>query len=190
MRFQSKYPRLDLRLAAFIAASSICLIWVFFTNNAFFDWAFTRHQNTYSWLMRPILIVPVCWAAWHQSLSGIMLGIFLMLSSMFWFPAPQIPNPEVALFLQSERAILQAGWTLQNISGGLAVLAYGVFILRAFWLRSWRLGSMGLVIGAIAKGMWSIVFSPDAGFAALPYVAVTLLGVAVFAVWRHVASNR
>lgn len=172
----------DRTLSAALALAIVALLWVFFTNPAFFDWAFTRHQNIASWLVRPLLVLPLAYAAWRRSLASILATVLALLSSMFWFPAPATPDPRVAAFLEMERAVLQAGWTPANIAALGLVIGWCALLCTAFWRRSWRLGLATAAAGAGLKAAWSLVFSPEAGGAVLPFALGGVVALAL-ALW-------
>ncbi len=176
-------PKTDKTIAAIEAIAIVALLIVFFTNQAFFGWAFARHQNTASWIMRPVLMLPFCYFAWKRSLAGIMASILAILTSMFWFPAPAVPRDDVLRFLAMEREILSAGWSGRNIAGAIAVILYAWALAAAFWRRSWKIGIVVAAIGALGKSLWSVISSPDAGYSILPYAigGFVVLVVAVFA---------
>ncbi len=152
------------------------LLIVFFTNDSFFNWAFERHHNTLSWWLRPAMLIPFALAAWFRSWSGIWLSLIAMFSSMFWFPAPEIPNPKVVEFLEMEKTLLKSGWTLTNILGAGSVIIYGALLGTAIWKHSIWLGLGVIVLGGGLKILWSVIFSPDAGTIIIPaaVVATTL----------------
>nr|WP_272213074.1 hypothetical protein [Marinicella sp. W31]MDC2879017.1 hypothetical protein [Marinicella sp. W31] len=169
----------------------VALLTVFFTSPSFFHWAFERHQNTASWLARPLLVLPYCYFAWRRSLAGIMLSTLAILSSMFWFPAPAVPRQDVMGFLTMERQVLSRGWTIGNVAGALAVISYGWALGAAFWYRSWKLGLGVAAAGALLKSLWSILFSPEAGQTVLPFAfaGLLMLGIAVY-VGRWIGRRR
>lgn len=176
----------DLILSAFLALAIALLLGAFFTQPAFFEWAFTRHANVASWVARPLLVLPLVWMAWRRSLAGILATVLAILTSMFWFPPPATPNPQVIAFLEMERAVLTAGWTASNIAALVLVLAWFVLLAAAFWRRSWQLGFVTAAAGAALKAAWSVIFSPEAGSAVLPFAlgGVVVLGVALW-LWRR-----
>jgi hypothetical protein len=183
---------LDLNLALGFAGLIAAFLVVFFTVPAFFDWAFQRHQNLLSWVARPLLVLPLCYAAWRRSLSGVLASILAILTSMFWFPVPDTPVEQVRGFLAMERAFLTQGWTGQTLFGAGAVLAYTVALVAAFWHHSWGLGFAVAALGALLKGAWSLLFSPDAGQAVLPFAlgGVVVLGLTVLALSRRTSGGR
>ncbi|MEO9943756.1 hypothetical protein [Paraglaciecola sp.] len=150
----------------------------FFTNDAFFNWAFDRHHNTLSWWLRPLMVLPFALAAWYRSWSGIWLSLVAMFSSMFWFPAPEVPDPKVMEFLAMEKTLLQSGWTMTNMLGAASVMAYGIFLGAALWKRSLWLGLGVVVLGGVLKMLWSITFSPEAGDSIIP-IAIVATGFTV-----------
>lgn len=151
---------------------------VFFTNDAFFEWAFARHQNTASWVARPALIIPFCLAAYFRRLDGILFCVLAILTSMFWFPVPQKTDPRVIEFLAMEKEILKAGFSLYTLASILGIVGFLVALAAAFWRRSLMLGVMIAAAGAGSKALWSIVFSPETGAVVLPYAGG---GVAILA---------
>lgn len=177
----------DRYLAIAATVASLLLLTAFFTSDAFFEWAFNRHRNTASWVARPLLLLPMCYCAWKRSFGGIGVCIFALLSSMFWFPAPVEPREDVTAFLAMERALLGAGWTWSNLSGLIAVMVYAAALLTAFWHRSWKLGLGVAIIGAVGKIAWSLVFSPQAGSAVIPYAVggALILAAVVFLSRKH-----
>lgn len=176
----------DLALSAVLGAAIAVLLAAFFTSPAFFDWAFARHANVASWVVRPLLVLPLVWAAWRRSLAGILASVLAMLTSMFWFPAPVQPRAEVLNFLAMERALLSAGWTVANVVGLLAVVGWVALLSAAFWQRSWKLGLATALAGAALKALWSVVFSPEAGAAVLPFAigGAVVLAITIW-VWRR-----
>lgn len=82
----------NLYLTILFSFLSILFIVIMAVNSDFFDWTFARHQNILSWYIRPLFLIPFCFFAYRHSPSGIALTIFLLLTSMFWFPVPQTVN--------------------------------------------------------------------------------------------------
>ena len=62
----------------------------------FLNWAWERHHNPWSWYIRPLFVLPFCYFAYKRSLWGVSLTIVAVLSSMFWFPAPDAQDPRAA----------------------------------------------------------------------------------------------
>ncbi len=168
----------DRFLAVVVAIGTLVLIAVFFLNSAFFEWAFTRHQNVASWMARPLLLLPFCYFSWVRSLSGIMISVLAILTSMFWFPVPAEPRVEVSAFLEIERGILQEGWSQRNIFGVIAVIAYSWALAASFWQRSWKIGLVVAAAGALLKVCWSIIAGAGAGVAVWPFALTGFLVLA------------
>lgn len=130
---------------------------------AFFDWAFARHHNPLSWYIRPLFLVPFCYFAYKRSWPGLLGTLFLLMTSMFWFPAPNAVNEQVHGFLLMEQAYLTGGWGWANVLITLLVPASLTVLGMAFWKRSLWLGISILVFIAAAKLLWSIAFGGAAG---------------------------
>ena len=136
-----------------LLAAIVAFLIAFFTQEAFFEWAFERHQNTWSWVARPLLILPYAYFAWRRSLNGVLLTILAILTSMFWFPAPETVDPQVAGFLAMEKERLLAGFDQQNLIAIALILIYGWALAAAFWMRSVLLGAAVAVSGALGKAL-------------------------------------
>lgn len=81
----------------------------------FFEWAFKRHQNQWSWYLRPLFLIPACYFAYRRSLMGIAATAFFLLTSMFWFPEPESVDENVREFLAMEMDYLRSPWDLGKI---------------------------------------------------------------------------
>ena len=147
-----------------------------FEFNDFFLWAFERHQNVLSWYIRPLFLLPFCFFAYKKSLKGILLTLVALLSSMFWFPKPDVIDPDVAEFLKMEKEYLLGQWSFTKILITLLV-PLSLFALGfAFWKRSWKYGIIVLNLIAILKIIWSIYFGSSYGFSV---VAPAILGLLI-----------
>ena len=153
------------------------------TNHAFQDWLFARHHNILSWYIRPLLLIPIMLAAWRRSWAGLAAGIFALLTSMAWFPAPAVADARVAQFLADEIAFLRGGWTLAKLLYTLVLLAYFALLLGAAWQRSGKGLAAVLAAAAVGKVAFSLMGS---GASARTLIAPALLGLAIglVAVWR------
>ena len=149
------------------------------TNHAFQDWLFAHHHNILSWYIRPLLLIPIMLAAWRRSWAGLAAGIFALLTSMAWFPAPAVADARVAQFLADEIAFLRGGWTLAKLLYTLVVLAYFALLIAAAWQHSGK----GLAAVLTAKVAFSLMGS---GAAASAMIAPALVGLAIGlgVVWR------
>ena len=90
--------KFDIVIGILFVIATIMLIYLFFSNEIFFTWAFQRHRNILSWYIRPLFIVPIIWSAYKKLFSGISISIFSLFTSMFWFPKPNATNPEIINF--------------------------------------------------------------------------------------------
>jgi len=170
-------------IALIFLALSIAFVEQALTNYAFQDWLFARHHNVLSWYIRPLLLIPIMLAAWWRSWAGLMAGIFALLTSMAWFPAPAVADANVTHFLADEVAFLRGGWTLQTGLYTLAVLAYFALLLGAAWQHSGKGLAAVLAAAAVGKVAFSLMGS---GASARTLIAPALLGLAIglVAVWR------
>ena len=152
-------------------------------NHAFQDWLFARHHNILSWYIRPLLLIPIMLAAWWRSWAGLAAGIFALLTSMAWFPAPTIADARVAQFLADEIAFLRGGWTLAKLLYTLVVLAYFALLIAAAWQHSGKGLAAVLTAAAVVKVTFSLM---DSGAAASAMIAPALTGLAIGlgVVWR------
>lgn len=105
----------DKQLGCFFFILTVLFVVLVLKNKSFFDWAFERHQNQLSWYIRPLFIIPFCYFAYKRSWAGIMGTIFLVLTSMFWFPKPSKVNEQVMEFLEMEKAYLTGDWGLSKV---------------------------------------------------------------------------
>lgn len=146
---------------------SILFIIMMATDSNFFAWTFTRHQNILSWYIRPLFLIPFCFFAYKHNSFGISLTIFLLLTSMLWFPAPAVVNDKVKEFLIMEKNYLTTDWNLSKILISLLVpLSLGLLAL-AFWKRSIKTGISILILIAAAKTIWSITEGGKSGSAVI-----------------------
>jgi hypothetical protein len=120
----------------------------------FFNWAWARHHNELSWYIRPLFILPFCYFAYKKSGWGIVLTLLAVTSSMFWFPAPAVPDPRGAALLAVEREYISGPLTFSRLV--LTGLIPVWFILLAWAVRriSW-LGVAAMIgSGPVLKGAW------------------------------------
>jgi hypothetical protein len=134
-----------------------------FTNESFFNWAYARHQNQLSWYIRPLFLLPFSYFAYKRSWAGIMATIFLMLTSMFWFPKPSIVGEQVKQFLDMEKQWLTGDWGASKILMALLVPISLIALGMALWKRSLLLGISVIVLIAVGKMVWSVLFAGEAG---------------------------
>jgi len=154
---------LDKIIALIFGFLTLIFIIIAFTNNSFFEWVFERHQNQLSWYIRPLFLIPFCFYAYKRSWAGIFGTIFFLLTSMFWFPKPEVVSEEVKQFLIMEKEYLTGNWNLTKGLISLLVPASLAILSAAFWKRNLWLGLSVLVFIAVAKMSWSVVFGGESG---------------------------
>lgn len=173
--------RNDLLLSTLIIVVSILtMIGITMTNNmvAFGEWAWARHHNILSWYIRPVFLIPFAFFAYKQSLTGLVLTVLGLATSMFWFPAPQgAIDPRVLEILALEREYLFGEWTIVKALFGLLVPVTFTALALAFWYRSflWGLGVVNAMV--FIKIGWTFVFTPGEG--ALLHLMVALVSLAL-----------
>ena len=110
--------RTDVALAVGMLAT-VLLAWVALAAtgslDGFLSWAWERHHNVLSWYIRPLFILPLIYFSYRLSLSGIVLTLVALMSSIFWFPAPEQADPMVEEFLAFEREWLTGEWPLAKV---------------------------------------------------------------------------
>ena len=154
----------------------------------FLQWAWERHHNPWSWYIRPLFVLPFCYFAYKKSLWGIALTVVAVLSSMFWFPAPDSPDPRAAAFLDMEWQYITGNWTIAKIAMTALVPVWFAVLAWAFWSRSWLAGFLVINIGVLLKVIWSFYFGGSTALSIIPAVtigAVIVNGVGLY-VYRRV----
>ena len=141
----------------------------------FLNWAWERHHNPWSWYIRPLFVLPYCYFAYRRSGVGIALTIVAVLSSMFWFPAPDAPDPRAAAFLAAERQYITGSWNFAKIAMTALVPVWFYVLGWAFWRRSWLAGFLVVNIGSLLKVVWSVYYGGEAAWSIIPPVAIGLL---------------
>lgn len=141
-----KSKQYDKILALAFGVLTLVFLILAFTNESFFNWAYERHQNQLSWYIRPLFLIPFCYFAYKRRWAGIVGTVFFLLTSMFWFPKPDLVSEQVKQFLEMEKEWLSGNWGLAKILMSLlpvdlAIVAVGnVQELvhqdkKAFWQR-------------------------------------------------------
>ena len=153
----------------------------------FLNWAWARHHNPLSWYIRPFFVLPYCFFAYKRSKLGIALTIVAVLSSMFWFPAPEEVDPRAKAFLDVERRYATGSWTLTKAAMTALVPLWFTVLAWAFWRRSWIAGALVVNVGVVLKVLWSFYFAQDAAWSIVPAVGIGLLvcnGILLYAYRR------
>ncbi len=149
---------------------------IIFTNEAFFSWAFQRHQNQLSWYIRPLFLIPFCFFAYKRSWGGICGIVLLLLTSMFWFPKPEAVSEQVKSFLAMEQDYLNGSWNAPKVIFTLLVPLSLTALAAAIWKRSLWFGLSVLVFIAIAKILWSVGFGGASGTSV---IAPAIIGLVI-----------
>lgn len=145
------------------------------TQEAFFEWAFRRHQNQLSWYSRPLFLIPYCYFAYRRSWAGVMISVFALLTSMFWFPQPDVVSEQVKEFLSFERQYLTTNWNGAKILLTTTVPISLSLLAMAFWKRNLWFGVTVIVLMAVGKLIWSVYNAGDAGMSILVPALVGLV---------------
>lgn len=134
----------------------------------FWAWAWARHHNPLSWYIRPLFVLPFCYFAYKKSVTGVVLTVLAVLSSMFWFPAPSEADPRAAEFLAMEQQYVTGGWTWTKTFMTLLVPVWFVLLAWAFWRRSWIVGIVVINVGVALKVVWSFYFGGASAWSIIP----------------------
>jgi hypothetical protein len=147
------------------------------TLDEFGAWAWERHHNVLSWYIRVLFLLPFCYFAYRRSLFGMVLTLVALATSMFWFPAPERPDPRVLEFLAMEREYLAGEWTTARVLLGLLVPGSLAALAVVFWKRSIVYGLVLINAIVLVKLAWSFYFGDASG--GLTLLPSQLLGLAV-----------
>jgi len=150
-------------------------------------WAWERHANILSWYIRPLFVLPLAYFAYKRSVSGIVLTLIALATSMAWFPRPDQVQPMVGEFLAFERAWLTSRWSPGKVlMGALSAVGLGALCL-AFWKRSLAYGLLVITTLAVGKMAWGVVEGRGTGWAMLvPAIAgVVICDVGVLYAMRR-----
>jgi hypothetical protein len=158
----------------------------------FWAWAWARHANPLSWYVRPLLLLPFVYFAYRRSWTGIALTLVAVATSMFWFPAPESPDPQIVSFLEAEQAYLTTGWTAGKVAFSALIPLSMWALAAAFWRRSLGWGLVVLNAIAATKTIWSVVYDEGGAAVIAPaLVGLALTNAAVIAAvrWRRTRHN-
>ena len=92
-----------------------------------------------------------------------MVSIFALFTSMFWFPKPEVVNQSVIEFLEFEKDYLYGEWNLSKILLTLTIPISFIALGLAFWKRSLVMGIGVVVLMATGKMVWSIQNAGESG---------------------------
>lgn len=153
----------DKIIALLFVGLTILFLVIAMTNQTFFDWIFERHQNQWSWFIRPVFLIPFCFFAYKRSWTGVSITIFCIFTSMFWFNKPEYVNDNVKAFLQFEKDWLYSDWNYEKIMLIITVPISFFALGFAFWKRSLIIGLAVIVLMATGKIVWSIQNAGESG---------------------------
>ncbi|WP_372802299.1 hypothetical protein [Lutibacter sp.] len=159
----TKDRKTDIILGSLFLILTVGFIVLAMTNKLFFDWVFERHHNQWSWYLRPLFLVPFCYFAFRKKFSGMMISIFALFTSMFWFPKPEIVSKSVVEFLEFEKEYLYGQWNTEKILLTLTIPISFITLGLAFWKRSLVLGVAVIGLMATGKMVWSIENAGESG---------------------------
>ena len=143
----------------------------------FIAWAWERHHNVLSWYIRPLFFLPFCFFAYKRSISGMILTLLALATSMFWFPAPEHSDPMTLEFLAVEREYLTGDWTMAKVlMASLVPISFAALGL-VFWKRSIVYGLVLLNAVVVVKLVWSFYFGDESG--GLTLLPSAIAGLAV-----------
>jgi hypothetical protein len=140
-----------------------------------------------SWYIRPLFLIPFCYFAYKRSWAGISVTIFLLFTSMFWFPTPAVVSEEARQFLKIEIDYLNSSWGVAKILMTFLVPISFIALGAAFWKRNLLFGLSVIVLIAVAKIMWSAVFGGEAGMSIL---APAIMGLIICVVLIYYGFRR
>jgi hypothetical protein len=123
----------------------------------------------------PLFVLPFCYFAYKKSVAGLVVTVFGVLSSMFWFPAPSETDPRAAAFLAMEQEYVTGGWTWAKTAMTLLVPVWFVLLGGAFWRKSWAVGIGVINVGAALKVVWSFYFGGDSAWSIIAPVVIGAL---------------
>ena len=156
-------PRIDKIIALLFFALTGVFLALLITNASFFNWAFERHHNQWSWYIRPVFLIPFCYFAYKRSWAGISITVFCILTSMFWFSRPEMVPENVKSFLQFEKDWLYGKWDYKKILLVITIPVSFFALGLAFWKRSLVIGLGVIVLMATGKIIWSILNAGESG---------------------------
>jgi len=140
-------------------------------------WAWERHHNVLSWYIRPLFFLPFCYFAYKRSISGMILTLVALATSMFWFPAPERSDSMTLEFLAVEREYLTGDWTMAKVLLALLVPISFAALGLVFWKRSIVYGLVLINAIVLVKLAWSFYFGDESG--GLTLLPSALAGLAV-----------
>jgi hypothetical protein len=145
-----------------------------------------------SWYIRPLFILPFCYFAYKKSARGMAWTVVALVSSMFWFPAPAMPDQTATTFLAVEREWITGPLTLGRLVFTALIPIWFVALAAAFQRRSWVAAAFVIVAGTALKLAWSFYVAGASAWIIVPPVALgnaIVAGVLIYAYWRTRAQS-
>lgn len=161
--------------------------------DGFFQWAWERHHNILSWYIRPLFLLPFIYFSYKRSWKGIILTLVALLTSMFWFPRPDVVDPQIEQFLEMEQQYLFGDWPFSKMLLSALVPITMFALAYAFWKHSWKYGIIFINLIAVLKIMWSIVYGEDSsGWSLVPPAVLGLVvcNVVLFGTYQWLKKSK
>lgn len=92
-----------------------------------------------------------------------MLSVFALFTSMFWFPKPEAVSESVIEFLEFEKKYLYGQWNTSKLLLTMTIPISLIALGLAFWKRSLTIGISIVVLMATGKIVWSIQNAGESG---------------------------
>lgn len=106
----------------------------------FLEWVWDRHHSLWSWYVRPLFIFPFCYFAYKRKLRFVLLVLVIFPTTLFWFPAPEIPSQKVIEYLSWEREFITEGRLWEQLLLITLVVFFLYLLALSFWKRSFLYG--------------------------------------------------
>jgi len=185
----AKFDMLVLTLIGLVLACSAALFMsAYLSGEDMGAWVWERHQNLFSWYSRPLFIIPAGYYAYRRKAWHALGFMLLLVTSLFWFPAPVTTDPAIQNYLQWEADLfLNNENRLPLFALILAILVFLLLLFYAFWQRNPWYGLLIINVGTILKIIVSLAFGKEAGSAAITPSLSSLLVIDLLAVflWRR-----
>lgn len=171
----------------FFVALTFIFIISLIINDDFFYWAFERHQNSISWYIRPLLLIPFSYFSYKRKFIGISISLFALITSMSWFPTPSIVDENIKLFLDFEKKYLLKNWNFEKIILVLTIPFSLILLIITFWKRNLFFGIILFIIIALGKIYWSIDNAGESGKTILvpAIIGIIICSFSVYYLIKH-----